>query len=193
VLSAAATLPHFVVVTIAPFVSQYSLYTVVQGLFMAKLALATAAFVTIGAESAPASIAIFLMLNKVCNEAMCRHGNLVVADLVDEDYSINKRQESASTILYGANALFTKPGQSIAPMLGWSVLQYVGYDADGNNAVRSSDSLTLDSSTRGSMFNLLVFLPATCALVQLFLWNKFSLRGSYLQLVKEHRKKHCEV
>lgn len=46
-----------------------------------------------------------------------RHGNLVLADIVDEDYVVNTRAQSMSSAIFGANALFTKPGQSLAPGL----------------------------------------------------------------------------
>lgn len=39
-------------------------------------------------------IAIYLLLNKTFSEAICRHSALVISDLVDEDFVINKRSST---------------------------------------------------------------------------------------------------
>jgi hypothetical protein len=50
-----------------------------------------------GYDSSGALFAILLLCNKSFSETICRHGNLVVADLVDEDFVIHKRSQSMSS------------------------------------------------------------------------------------------------
>jgi Na+/melibiose symporter-like transporter len=104
----------------------------------------------------------------------------------DEDCSLNKRPESASTVIYGANALFTKPGQSLAPMFGWALLRKVGYGSVKPTVELRGEGI---GRMRSGMFEMLVVLPAACAVIQLVLWSQFTLRDSYLQKVKEQRRK----
>jgi Na+/melibiose symporter-like transporter len=116
-LSLASLLPFAAVVILAPRITKYGLYKVLQFLFFLKLGFGLFGLL-FGNDAGYIFFAFYLVANKVFNETICRHGNLVVADLVDEDFSINKRFASMSSAVYGANALFTKPGQSLAPMLG---------------------------------------------------------------------------
>lgn len=52
---------------------------------------------------------------------------LVVTDLVDEDLVLNRRKQAASALLFGMVALVTKPGQTLAPLLGtWLLCFYTG-------------------------------------------------------------------
>lgn len=53
--------------------------------------------------------------------------NLVITDLVDEDFVVNRRQQAASALLFGMVALVTKPGQTFAPLIGtWLLCVYTG-------------------------------------------------------------------
>jgi len=58
-------------------------------------------------------LVLFLLTSKVFSEAICRHGNLLLSDVIDEDAVLNSRDTSVSTLMFGANALFTKPGQAL--------------------------------------------------------------------------------
>lgn len=107
--------------------------------------------------------------------------NLVVADLVDEDHMINKRNTSASAMMFGACALFTKPGQTIAPVVGWSVLSY--------NNFRGSSAIIEQNTV---IFTMLCLVPIGCAIVQYICWYKFSLKGSYLNHIKNTLKEKRE-
>lgn len=115
---------------------------------------------------------------KSFSECICRHGNLVVSDIVDEDKVKNQRDASASTLIFGANALFTKPGQSIAPVVGWSVLSYHNF--------RGESSAELN----GIMFTMLCLVPVCCAIIQYLLWRQYSLKGAYLRQIKNAINKH---
>ena len=123
---------------------------------------------------------------------MCKLLNLVTSDLVDEDYIRYDRTHSVSALIYGASALFAKPGQTIAPLVGtWLIARNVpGFlfspeallgGADVVN-VRDLDSSQL-SNMQDTMFTMLVYVPIVCASIQFFCWSKYNLHGRYLRQV----------
>lgn len=61
-----------------------------------------------------------------------------------------------------------------------------------NNVVSAQPKLesvaALEPTLRQGCFYLLVFVPITCALLQLFTWSQFSLHGKRLQMVKAQRQ-----
>lgn len=74
-------------------------------------------------HSAPSS----LYSNRVFTEGTCKLLNLVVTDLVDEDFVLNRRKQAASALMFGMVALVTKPGQTLAPLIGtWLLCVYTG-------------------------------------------------------------------
>lgn len=48
--------------------------------------------------------------------------SLVISDLVDEDFVINRRSEPISALLFGMANLLGKPGQTLAPIVGTSLV-----------------------------------------------------------------------
>ena len=55
-------------------------------------------------------------------EGTCKLLNLVVSDLVDEDYVLHSRRQAVSALLFGTTAFLSKPGQTLAPLLGYWLL-----------------------------------------------------------------------
>lgn len=75
--------------------------------------------------------------NRVFTEGTCKLLKLVISDLVDEDFVVNRRQQATSALLFGMVALLTKPGQTFAPLIGtWLLCVYTG--TDRNTQTRSS-------------------------------------------------------
>ncbi len=69
--------------------------------------------------------------NRVFTEGTCKLLKLVISDLVDEDFVVNRRQQAASALLFGMVALLTKPGQTFAPLIGtWLLCVYTGMDRE---------------------------------------------------------------
>ena len=60
----------------------------------------------------------FLFSNRVFTEGTCKLLNLVISDLVDEDYVIHGRRQAVSALMFGTSALVSKPGQTLAPLIG---------------------------------------------------------------------------
>jgi len=68
-------------------------------------------FVNVGAGS-----------NRVFTEGTCKLLNLVISDLVDEDVVLHSRTQAISALMFGTVALLSKPGQTLAPLIGTWVL-----------------------------------------------------------------------
>lgn len=99
------------VIGLSPFIKKYGIYYVIQGLLYLKLGFSIFGYIFGNYNEFNWKFwAFFLLFNKVFNEAICRHGNLVLTDLVDEDCVIENRKQPISAAIFGINALFTKPG-----------------------------------------------------------------------------------
>ena len=67
--------------------------------------------------------------NRVFTEGTCKLLNLVITDLVDEDCVVNGREQAVSALLFGSAALLSKPGQTLAPLIGtWLLNIQTGKD-----------------------------------------------------------------
>ncbi|XP_061089224.1 transmembrane protein 180 [Conger conger] len=176
---------------------RFGVYEVVRWLFILKLAL-SGTMLLAGADQIYL-LCFFIASNRVFTEGTCKLLNLVVTDLVDEDFVLNRRQQAASALLFGMVALVTKPGQTFAPLVGtWLLCVYTGYDIFerdvGHEAVQAAVSSREQAVTlRQGCFYLLVFVPVTCALLQLLTWSRFTLHGKHLQHIKALRQgaQHC--
>jgi len=60
--------------------------------------------------------------NRVFTEGTCKLLNLVISDLVDEDVVLHSRRQAISALIFGTVALLSKPGQTLAPLIGTWVL-----------------------------------------------------------------------
>lgn len=182
--------PHLNNLYFLTLCQRYGVYRVIRWLFMLKLGLAVAMLLA-GADHVYL-LCIFIASNRVFTEGTCRLLKLVISDLVDEDFVVNRRQQAASALLFGMVALLTKPGQTLAPLIGtWLLCVYTGYDVFDRQPVKDSLVPVPDGNPgsgspplRLGCFNMLVFVPIACALLQLAAWSRFTLHGRKLQDVK---------
>ena len=89
--------------------------------------------------------------------------------------------------LIGTSSLLAKPGESLAPMLGWKVLNTV---ANERQTDEDATDTTMDTRKQALLY-LLLSLPLFTVSLQLLLWSFFTLRGSYLSRIS-HRVKELE-
>ncbi|KAG8513514.1 Transmembrane protein 180 [Galemys pyrenaicus] len=94
--------------------------------------------------------------------------HLPLADMIDADLLKFNRQSPLSTMVFGINALFTKPAQALAPVMILSRLNHFGY---GNSNKSSIVEL------HDAMFNLICLVPLGIALIQILVWNLFSVKS----------------
>ncbi|XP_073744094.1 transmembrane protein 180-like isoform X1 [Callorhinus ursinus] len=109
-------------------------------------------------------LALYLTIIMVIMQASFRLFNLPLADMVDADLLKFNRQLPLSSMVFGINALFTKP----APMMILSKLKEFGY---GN----PEKSTILD--LHDAMFNSICLVPLGTAVIQILVWSPFSLRN----------------
>ena len=107
----------------------------------------------------------------------CRLSPLVTSDLIDEDIHMHKRSRSMSATIVGSVALLAKPSQSIAPALGYSLLS-----AENKGARGEDMDIPEFMSTLCGM--CLIVVPVVSVIMQLFIWEHYTLRGKRLSQVK---------
>ena len=101
--------------------------------------------------------------------------------------------------LIGTSSLLAKPGESLAPMLGWKVLNLVGADDDsGANGEANRGETDSEAAAAGlshasdarkqALLYLLLILPLVTVGLQLVLWSAFTLKGAYLRHITQRVK-----
>ena len=114
-------------------------------------------------------LTICLLANRVFTESVCRLEPLVITDLIDEDCVVNKRRHLMSSMIFGSFSLFTKPSQSLAPMLGYYFI------------TRHSDSpLKLWLCVTSLTF----VIPLVFTSLSMVTWAQYRLTGDYLKFIK---------
>ncbi|KAM8961632.1 transmembrane protein 180-like [Pelodytes ibericus] len=123
-------------------------------------------------------LAVFLIVNMVLVYASFSLFNLPLADIVDADLEKYKRKSPLSSMVFGTNALFTKPAQSLAPMLVVTILNQYGYENLTNKADQPDPSLFL--GLHDAMFYMTCLVPLCIASIQIFIWTPYSFRSSHV-------------
>uniref|UniRef100_A0A7S0F397 ADP,ATP carrier protein n=1 Tax=Hanusia phi TaxID=3032 RepID=A0A7S0F397_9CRYP len=183
IISTSFILPWLTTILVGPFVNKHGVHRLLQIAFSLKLTLSMIAL-CVGYKH-QIFIGLFAVATRVLTECVCRQSPMVLADLADEDKYLHIRDKSMSATVMGTNALFTKPGESLAPMLGWAILNYRSTDAKG---------IGQGQGQQATLFYCLVLGPLLVASAQLVLWQSFKLRGEYLGKVKDFiNQKDLEV
>ncbi|KAL0993162.1 hypothetical protein UPYG_G00104060 [Umbra pygmaea] len=122
-------------------------------------------------------LAFFLTANMVLVQAAFSLFNLPLADIIDSDLQKHQRSSPLSSMVFGTNALFTKPAQSLAPIMVVSILNQFGYESlkDAGKEANPSDLEVLHKT----MFYLVCVVPMCVAALQVLIWRPFSIRNSH--------------
>ncbi|KAM9098762.1 transmembrane protein 180-like isoform 1-T1 [Sarcophilus harrisii] len=142
---------------------------------IAKVAAATVMFV-LGQEHYYI-LAFYLTTNMVVVQASFSLFNLPLADIIDADVLKFKRKSPLSSMVFGTNALFTKPAQSLAPMVIITVLNHFGYEQLNKKSIQIDPSLL--TGLHDAMFSLICLVPLCIAIIQILAWTPFSIRSSH--------------
>ena len=164
-------LPQLIVLTIyRPFLPKVGAFRVVMGSHLVKV-LAPILVFFIGMEY-PYIIILYMTLDSALSSATFALFNLLVSDVIDLDTRTHKRDKPISSIIFGLNALFTKPAHSLSPMLVVNILTRYGYqDTDD---VKSA-------GVQHAEFYILCLLPVCLGLCQILIWSRYSLRSTHLK------------
>uniref|UniRef100_A0A8B9F375 Transmembrane protein 180 n=1 Tax=Amazona collaria TaxID=241587 RepID=A0A8B9F375_9PSIT len=126
-------------------------------------------------------LAFYLTTNMVVVQASFSLFNLPLADIIDADLIKHKRRSPLSSMVFGTNALFTKPAQSLAPMLVVTILNQFGYENLNNEVAQPDPRLFL--GLHDAMFYLICLVPLCIAVIQILAWAHFSIQNSHLTAV----------
>ncbi|KAM7372014.1 hypothetical protein PAMP_009212 [Pampus punctatissimus] len=127
-------------------------------------------------------LASFLTVNMVIIQAAFSLFGLPLADIIDTDLQKYKRSSPLSSMVFGTNALFTKPAQSLAPMIVLNILNQFGYE-QLKDAGRDSNPSAFES-LHSVMFYLVCLVPMCVAALQVLAWRPFSIRNSHTVDIK---------
>ncbi|KAK7008592.1 transmembrane protein 180, partial [Biomphalaria glabrata] len=194
-LSISFIAPHINNLYFLSLCKKYGVYSVIRCLFLIKLALAIVMY-HVGPEHIW-MLAFFIASNRVFTEGTCKLLNLVISDLVDEDVVLHSRPQAVSALVFGTAALVSKPGQTLAPVIGtWILALQTGHDIFQSGNEDGSIKLDLskmDSAVRlaykQGVFMMLICVPVVCAILQLLAWSRYTLKGQRLAQIKSFRAK----
>ncbi|XP_015242522.1 PREDICTED: transmembrane protein 180 [Cyprinodon variegatus] len=122
-------------------------------------------------------LAFFLTINMVIIQAAFSLFGLPLADIIDVDLQKYKRSSPLSSMVFGTNALFTKPAQSLAPMIVLNIVNHFGYEELKDVAKESNQSAL--ENLHSVMFYLVCLVPMCIAILQFLAWRPFSIRNSH--------------
>ena len=100
-----------------------------------------------------------------------------VSDLIDDDMKRNNRNRRLGSTFFGLNALFTTPAVSAAPMLTVAFLSRYGYRERNEETDTTAEEPAYSTELREAMWSLTWIVPLVCGIIQIVVWNSYSLRG----------------
>ncbi|EDO42094.1 predicted protein [Nematostella vectensis] len=165
---------QIVVLMSGSLLSKYGSYHVIEWSFYIKFSLAAVMYMA--GRMHTWLLAFMFLADRTITSAASSTFNLPLSDVIDDDKITHNRGSPVSSMIFGTNALFTKPAQSLAPMLVVYVLARHGYKNKENTmASRATDSYR---DLQEVMFQLLCLVPMLLAVVQIVFWRKYTLRKS---------------
>ncbi|VDL92678.1 unnamed protein product [Schistocephalus solidus] len=203
-------LPHISNVFLLKASETVGTYAVIRCLFMVKVVLGITLYLS--GRGNWFILSIFLACNRIFTEGVCKLLSQIISDLVDEDFVLNDRVQPLSALMFGATSLLGRPGQTFAPLVGYSMLSALTgkelisesgslvISASDNEAmgteprlpVAAGDELQFSSSTLPeASFILACSVPLLVGCLQLGIWSYYKLHGSNLLHIKTERLKRC--
>ncbi|EDV22679.1 uncharacterized protein TRIADDRAFT_28293 [Trichoplax adhaerens] len=190
-LGVSFVVPHFSNIYLLSLCRRYGVYNIVQSLFYTKLIIGLI-MLTFGSHW-PRLLCLFIVSNRIFTEGICKLLNLAISDLIDEDYVQFNRKEPISALMFGVAAFISKPGQTIAPLVGsWMIESVTGkslFKTDFGEIKISNDNEMKIVDFRQGCFNVLVGISIGCAIAQIVTWSFYELRDQKLKDVKQARRK----
>ena len=101
-------------------------------------------------------------------------------------------RQPLSSMVFGTNALITKPAQSIAPMLTVAVLNRYGYSSlhDVTGAASASGPATAAAASldelKAAMVSVCCVTSLLLGVLQLCVWSMYRIRESHHSTIVKH-------
>ncbi|BHF58745.1 hypothetical protein SprV_0100170000 [Sparganum proliferum] len=206
ILGLSFVLPHISNVFLLKASETLGTYVVIRCLFMVKVALGITLYLF--GRGNLFILSLFLACNRIFTEGVCKLLSQIISDLVDEDFVLNDRAQPLSALMFGATSLLGRPGQTFAPLIGYSMLSALTgkelinesgplvVSASDNEAMGAEAHLPksagdelqfLSSSLPDASFTLACSVPLLVGCLQLVFWSFYKLHGSTLSHVKTER------
>ncbi|XP_068749576.1 transmembrane protein 180-like [Montipora capricornis] len=167
-------LPKILVLAISPLLAKFGSYKVILWSFYTKVSLP--AIVYLAGRNNIWVLYLFLIIDNCLPSATFSLFNLSVSDIIDDDLEKYKRNAPVSSMIFGTNALFTKPAQSLAPMMVVHILSWYGYKDIQGISKGESKSAGPSPQLLDAMFGLLCMVPLVVAVVQIVVWTFYPLK-----------------
>jgi len=179
VITMSFALPHLVAIGATGLVQKWGLHPAVKFVLKIRFVVAMLALVLLTTCFSWWLACVFILGNRVVSECICRLFPLVLSDLADEDMYLQQRGKSMSGSIVGSVNLFSKPGQSLAPMMGF----YLVSTKFSTSELFASDG-DVSVTTKMHISQIVALVPLLCTTAEWFLWRRYTLHGSYLSDVK---------
>ena len=89
-------------------------------------------------------------------------------------------------MVFGTNALVTKPAISLAPMIVTAILSHYGYQQISNASASTTSTLSADNMAElhHVMFIMACVVPMVMGSLQLLIWSLYTIRDSHTTVGK---------
>ncbi|KAM6166299.1 transmembrane protein 180-like [Erethizon dorsatum] len=118
-------------------------------------------------------LALYLTIIMAIVQASSCLFNLPLADMIEADLLKFNRHSPVSSVVFGFNALFTKPAQSLAPVVILSRLDQYDYGNPNSGALLELQDF---------MFRLICLVPWGIAIIQILVWSAFHVSNKKDQM-----------
>jgi Na+/melibiose symporter-like transporter len=179
-------IPQLLVIICAPVVSSLGYYRLIRGSFVLNISMGLL-FLIVGHRH-PWFVVLFFLVESASVNSMFSLFGLCLSDVIDVDMQQHQRTRPLSSMVFGLNALVTKPSISLAPMITVAILNRYGYSErqKQQQLVPSATALTtlvaLDQSADSllaAMFYTTCLVSIITGLLQLVLWRFYTIRDSH--------------
>ncbi|XP_015773303.1 PREDICTED: transmembrane protein 180-like [Acropora digitifera] len=167
-------LPRILVLATSPLLAKFGSYKVILWSFYVKVSLP--ALVFLAGLNNIWILYIFLIVDNCLPDATFSLFNLSVSDIIDDDMEKYHRNAPISSMIFGTNALFTKPAQSLAPMMVVHILSRYGYKDSQQTGKGEIVSVIASQQLKDAMFCLLCMVPLVVAVFQIIFWKFYPLK-----------------
>ncbi|VDI44227.1 Hypothetical predicted protein [Mytilus galloprovincialis] len=159
-----------IVIMGAPLLRKYSYFKVIKCSYVYTV-LAGLVMFCIGYDH-PWCLMLFLLMDSCASGATFGLFNMPLADIADENKRKYMRKHPISSMVFGTNALITKPAFSLSPMFAVSILNSYGY-----NELKDKTNVATPE-LKQVMFTLICWYPIIVGIIQFTSWSFYRVRSN---------------
>ncbi|XP_060063422.1 transmembrane protein 180-like [Ylistrum balloti] len=163
-------LPMILIISTTPMIGKVGYYTTIKVSFLWKIGAGILMYMM--GRNYPILVLTYMALDSCFANAMFSLFNMPLSDIVDTDMQKHHRSHPISSLVYGNNALVTKPAISLSPMLTVTVLNRFGYQQLNKKLL----TVPQVGSLHDTMFLLLCIQPVIIGALQLITWSFYTIR-----------------